>query len=106
MTLPQLVLSKFLAAWAFAGIALALTFPLWITVNYLGDPDNGVILASYLASWLMAGGYLAMGACISAVTKNQVIPFVLAVTTGCLLYTIDSRHPPSRSLSRLLLGLV
>ena len=85
VTLPQLVLSKFLAAWAFSGIALALTFPLWITVNYLGDPDNGVILASYLASWLMAGGYLAMGACISAVTKNQVIAFVLCAVACFVL---------------------
>lgn len=87
VTLPQLVLSKFLASWAFAGIALALTFPLWLTVNYLGDPDNGVIVASYLASWLMAGGYLAMGACVSAITKNQVIAFVLSVIV-CLLFLI------------------
>jgi len=87
VTLPQLVLSKFLAAWAFSGVALLLTFPLWITVNYLGDPDNGVIAASYFASWLMAGGYLAMGACISATTKNQVIAFVLSVIV-CLLFLI------------------
>jgi ABC-2 type transport system permease protein len=84
VTLPQLVLSKFLAAWVFSGIALVLTFPLWITVNYLGDPDNGVIAASYLASWLMAGGYLALGACISATTKNQVIAFVVAVLLSLL----------------------
>ena len=60
MTLPvttwQAVLGKFLAAWAFTGLALALTFPIWITVNYLGDPDNGVILAGYIGSLLMAGG--------------------------------------------------
>ena len=83
MTLPvtvtQCVLGKFLAAWAFTGIALLLTTPMWITVNYLGDPDNGVILASYLGSFLMAGGYLAIGACISATTKNQVIAFVVSV---------------------------
>ncbi|MCC7013106.1 MAG: ABC transporter permease [Planctomycetes bacterium] len=86
VTLPQLVISKFAAAWIFAGIALALTFPLWLTVNYLGDPDNGVIVASYIASWLMAGGYLALGACISAITKNQVIAFVLAVIVSlCFL---------------------
>ncbi|MFM7297468.1 MAG: ABC transporter permease [Planctomycetota bacterium] len=101
VTLPQLVLSKFLAAWAFAGIALALTFPLWITVNYLGDPDNGVILASYLASWLMAGGYLAMGACISAVTKNQVIAFVLAVIT-CMLFLIPGLPQVSEGLAGVL----
>ncbi len=83
MTLPvtiwQAVVSKFLAAWVFIGIALALTFPMVITVNYLGDPDNGVIAASYLGSWLMAGAYLAIGACISALTRNQVIAFVVSV---------------------------
>ena len=70
-------MGKFLAAWAFAGIALALTFPFWITVNILGQPDNGVILASYIGSFLMAGAFLAIGAALSALTKNQVIAFVL-----------------------------
>ncbi|MDZ7768036.1 MAG: ABC transporter permease subunit [Woeseia sp.] len=83
MTLPitpwQAVLGKYLAAWAFAGIALVLTFPIWITVNYLGDPDNGAILAGYFGSLLMAGGFLAIGACISATTRNQVIAFVITV---------------------------
>jgi ABC-2 type transport system permease protein len=101
VTLPQLVLSKFLAAWAFTGVALLLTFPLWITVNFLGDPDNGVIVASYLASWLMAGGYLAMGACISAVTKNQVIAFVLAVLV-CLLFLIPGLPQLSGALDSAL----
>ena len=81
LTLPirmtEAVLGKFLAAWCFAGIALALTFPFWISVNVLGRPDNGVIVASYLGSWLMAGALLAIGACVSAVTKNQVIAFVV-----------------------------
>jgi ABC-2 type transport system permease protein len=81
LTLPirmtEAVLGKFLAAWCFAGIALVLTFPFWITVNFLGRPDNGVILASYVASWLMAGAMLAVGACVSAMTKNQVIAFVV-----------------------------
>jgi len=81
LTLPirlsEAVLGKFLAAWCFAGIALLLTFPFWITVNVLGDPDNGVILAGYLASWLMAGAVLAIGAAVSALTKNQVIAFVV-----------------------------
>src|SRR5487761_1164892 len=80
LTLPirigEAVLGKFLAAWCFAGIALFLTFPFWITVNFLGHPDNGVILASYAASWLMAGAILAIGAAISASTKNQVVAFV------------------------------
>jgi len=83
MTLPvtpwQAVLGKYLAAWAFTGIALALTFPVWITVNYLGNPDNGAILAAYVGSFLMAGGFLAIGSCLSATTKNQVIAFVLTV---------------------------
>jgi len=81
MTLPvsttQAVVGKFLAAWIFAGIALALTFPIWITVNYLGDPDNGAILAAYVGSLLMAGGFLAIGSCLSAATRNQVIAFIL-----------------------------
>jgi ABC-2 type transport system permease protein len=75
----EAVLGKFMAAWAFTGLALLLNFPLWITVNYLGDPDNGVIVASFLGSLLMAGGFLAIGSCISALTKNQVIAFVLSL---------------------------
>jgi ABC-2 type transport system permease protein len=89
MTLPvtmgQAVLGKFLAAWAFAGIALLLTFPMWMTTNYLGDPDNGVILASYIGSLLLAGGYLAVGSFLSALTKNQVIAFVLTFVVGLVL---------------------
>lgn len=88
VTMWQAVLGKFLAAWAFVGIALALTFPMWITVNYLGDPDNGVIIAGYLGSLLMAGGYLAIGACVSAATKNQVIAFIAALVI-CLLFTLS-----------------
>lgn len=83
LTLPvtqgQAVLSKFLAAWAFVGIALVLTFPIWITVNYLGNPDNGVILASYIGSLLMAGGFLAIGSAVSAATRSQVIAFIVTV---------------------------
>jgi ABC-2 type transport system permease protein len=83
LTLPirtsEVVLGKFLAAWAFCGIALALTFPIWITVNYLGEPDNGAIFTAYLGSLLMAGGFLAIGACISATTRNQVIAFIITV---------------------------
>jgi ABC-2 type transport system permease protein len=92
LTLPvplwATVVGKFLAAWAFTGVALALTFPIWITVNYLGQPDNGVILASYIGSFLMAGGYLAIGACISATTNNQVIAFVVSVVV-CFLFTVS-----------------
>ncbi len=88
LTLPiplwAAVLGKFVAAWMFLGLALVLTFPMWVTVNVLGEPDNGVILASYLGSFLMAGGYLAIGSCLSAATKNQVIAFVLTVTVAFL----------------------
>ncbi|MBN8482609.1 MAG: ABC transporter permease subunit [Xanthomonadales bacterium] len=85
VTMWQAVLGKFLAAWAFIAIALVLTFPLWITVNYLGDPDNGVILASYIGSLLMAGAFLAIGSCISAATRNQVVAFILTVVACFVL---------------------
>jgi ABC-2 type transport system permease protein len=92
MTLPTTtfacVLGKFLAAWVFAGIALLLTFPVWLTVNWLGDPDNGVILVSYLGSWLMAGAFIAIGACVSAVTKSQVIAFVVGAA-ACFLFLMS-----------------
>ena len=81
------VAGKFLAAWAFIGVALALTFPMWITVNYLGDPDNGVIFASYIGSLFMAGAYLAISAALSATTSNQVIAFVVSVVV-CFLFTV------------------
>ena len=91
MTLPvtmgQAVLGKFLAAWAFTAVALALTFPIWITVNYLGDPDNGVIVAGYLGSLLMAGAFLAIGSCISAANRNQVIAFIVTVAI-CFVFLL------------------
>ena len=91
-TLPlniyAVVLGKFLAAWVFILVSLILTLPIWLTVNYLGNPDNGVIMASYLGSYLMAGGYLAIGSCISACTKNQVIAFIVSVTI-CFLFTLS-----------------
>ena len=91
MTLPiapwAAVLGKYLAAWAFVGIALVLTFPLWITVNVLGEPDNGVVVTGYLGSFLMAGGFLAIGACISALTKSQAIAFVVA-TVACFIFLL------------------
>lgn len=90
LTLPlaqwQAVVGKFLAAWAFCAIALALTFPLVITVNVLGNPDNGVIVTGYLGCLMVAGAFLAVGAAISAMTKNQVIAFVLAVA-ACFFVT-------------------
>lgn len=81
MTLPiktsHIMYGKFLAAWVLLGLSLFLTFPLWLTVNYLGDPDNGTILSTYIGSWLMSGAFLAIGMCMSATTSNQVISFVL-----------------------------
>lgn len=92
MTLPvtrsEAVVGKFLAAWAFAGIALLLTFPMIVTVNYLGEPDNGAIFTGYLGSWLLAGCYLAIGSCMSALAKNQVIAFILAVSV-CFLFIVS-----------------
>jgi len=96
MTLPiepwQAVAGKFLAAWAFTALAILLTFPIWITVNFLGDPDNGVILASYLGSILTAGGFLAVGNFVSAMTKNQVIAFVVGVLI-CFLLLVAGYAP-------------
>lgn len=95
MTLPisltQVVLGKYLAAVAFAAISLALTFPLWITVNYLGEPDNGIIFAGYVGSLMMASGFLAVGAFISALTKNQVVAFVM--TSAACFILIASGAP-------------
>ena len=91
LTLPirlsEAVIGKFLAAWVLTGIALLLTFPIWLTVNYLGNPDNGVIIAAYMGSWFMAGGFLAIGSCLSACTKNPVIAFILTVAI-CFLFVI------------------
>ena len=91
-TLPvstlNIVLGKFMAAWLFTLLALILTFPMWITVNYLGTPDNGVIMASYIGSFLMSGGYLSIGIFISSLTKNQVIAFIVSVTV-CFLFTVS-----------------
>ncbi|MGS2721890.1 ABC transporter permease subunit [Paraglaciecola aestuariivivens] len=95
MTLPistwQAMLAKHLAAWAVLGLSLLLTFPLWLTVNYLGAPDNGIIIAAYLGSWLMAGAFLAIGMCMSALTKNQVIAFILAVVV-CFLFVVSGTN--------------
>lgn len=88
VTMMEAVVGKFLATWIFTAVSLALTFPMWLTVNYLGNPDNGVILAGYLGSLLMAGGYIAIGSCISALTKNQVIAFVVTVVV-CLMFILS-----------------
>jgi len=82
VTLWEAVLGKFLAAWLFTALALGLTFPMWITVNFLGHPDNGAILAAYLGSLMLAGGFLAIGSCMSALTRNQVVAFILGVVVS------------------------
>src|SRR5256714_9688730 len=87
------VLGKFLAAWIFTALALALTFPLWIAVNYLGSPDNGAILAAYLGSRLLAGGSLAIGSCMSALPRNQGGAVILGVA-GRLGFLVG-RLPPA-----------
>jgi len=95
LTLPiqpwQAVIGKFFAAWLFTALAIVLTFPVWITVNYLGSPDNGAILAAYVGSILMAGGFLAVGSSVSALTKNQVIAFVISVVLCFIL--LAAGHP-------------
>lgn len=92
LTLPisttDAVVGKYLAAWSFTAVALFLTFPMWITVNYLGNPDNTVILASYTGSLIMAGSFLAIGSCISAFTKSQVIAFVISVVI-CFMFILS-----------------
>jgi ABC-2 type transport system permease protein len=103
LTLPirqwEAVMGKFLAAWAFCAIALLLTFPFVITVNYLGRPDNGVIATGYLGALLVAGSFLSVGAALSAATKNQVIAFVLAVAV-CFLFAVSSYPLVTDFLSR------
>ncbi|PKH00618.1 ABC transporter permease subunit [Paraglaciecola sp. MB-3u-78] len=95
MTLPistwQAMLAKHLAAWAVLGLSLLLTFPLWLTVNYLGNPDNGIIVAAYFGSWLMAGAFLSIGLCMSAMTKNQVIAFILSVVV-CFVFVVSGSN--------------
>ena len=87
ITLRDAVLGKFFAAWIFTALALALTFPLWITVNVLGSPDNGTIVAAYLGSLMLAGGFLAIGSCMSALTRNQVVAFILGVV-ACFAFLL------------------
>ena len=95
MTLPistwQAMLAKHFAAWAVLGLSLLLTFPLWLTVNYLGDPDNGIVVAAYIGSWLMAGAFLSVGMCMSALTKNQVVAFIFSVVM-CFVFVVSGSN--------------
>src|SRR3954454_18488936 len=96
LTMPitpfQAIFGKFLASWLFLALALILTFPVVITVNYLGNPDNGVIFAGYLGSWLMAGAYLAISCITSAMTRTQVVSFIISVVV--CLFLILAGYPP------------
>ena len=96
LTMPitawQAIVGKFLASWIFLGVALFLTFPIVITVNYLGSPDNGTILCGYIGSWLMAGAYLAISCITSAMTRNQVVSFIVSVVL-CLFLILAGFAP-------------
>lgn len=109
LTMPvtawQAIVGKFVASWLFLGLALGLTFPLVITVNYLGSPDNGVILAGYLGSLLMAGSYLAISCLTSALTRNQVVSFIIAVVL-CLFLILAGFPPVTNLLARWSVTLV
>ena len=100
ITMPQAILGKFLAAWIFTAIALVLTFPVWITINYLGEPDNYAIVAGYIGSFFMAGGFLAIGSAVSGLTKNQVIAFVISVVL-CLSFMLTGLPQVTGALERL-----
>lgn len=102
LTMPitswQAIVGKFLASWLFLALALALTFPLVITVNYLGRPDNGVIFCGYIGSWLMAGAYLAVSCITSALTRSQVVSFIISVVI-CLFLILAGFAPVVRLIS-------
>ncbi len=104
LTLPTpvwaLTVGKFLAAWTVAGVALFFTVPMWMTVNYLGDPDNEAIALGYLMSFLMAGGYVALSSALSALAGNQVVAFVIAVTVG-FVFTVTGLPLVASGLSDL-----
>src|SRR5262245_56374295 len=96
LTMPitawQAIVGKFLASWLFLAVALILTFPIVLTVNHLGSPDNGVIFAGYLGSWLMAGACLAVSCITSAMTRTQVVSFIISVVI-CLFLILAGFQP-------------
>jgi gliding motility-associated transport system permease protein len=103
LTMPvapwQAIVAKFVASWVFIGVALALTFPAIITVNILGEPDNGMIIAGYLGSFFLAGAYLAVACMTSAMTRNQVVAFILSVVL-CLFLILAGFNPVTDLLTR------
>jgi len=104
MTMPitpwQAIVGKFVASWLFLGISLALTFPIVMTVNHLGDPDNGIIFAAYVGSFLMAGAYLSVTCLTSALTRNQVIAFIISVVV-CLLLILAGWPPVTNFMTQM-----
>ena len=104
LTMPitawQAIVGKFLASWMFLGLALVLTFPVFITVNYLGSPDNGVIVAAYIGSMLLAGAYLSISSMTSALTRNQVVSFIISVVI-CLFLVLCGFPPVTNLLTRM-----
>ncbi len=100
LTTWQAIVGKFLASWLFLALALALTFPVWITVNLLGSPDNGIIAAGYVGSLFLAGSYLAISCMTSALTRNQVISFILSVVI-CLFFILAGYTPVTDLLTRV-----
>jgi ABC-2 type transport system permease protein len=104
LTMPiapwEAIVGKFIASWLFLGLALVLTFPIVITVNYLGSPDNGVIFAGYVGSWLMAGAYLAVSCITSAITRSQVVSFIVSVV-ACLFLILAGFPPVINMLQNL-----
>ena len=103
LTMPvapwQAIVAKFVASWVFIGVALALTFPAIITVNILGEPDNGMIIAGYLGSFFLAGAYLAVACMTSAMTRNQVVAFILSVVV-CLFLVLAGFNPVTDLMTR------
>src|SRR5918912_3345205 len=103
LTMPittwQAIVGKFLASWVFLALALLLTFPVVVTVNWLGDPDNGVIVAGYIGSFLLAGAYLAVSCMTSAMTRNQVVAFIVSVVL-CLFLILAGFNPVTDLLTR------
>lgn len=102
MTLPvtmgQAVMGKFLAAWAFATVSIVMTFPIWITIGYLGEPDHGTIVTGYLGSILLSGAFIAIGAFVSSMTKNQVVAFIVTAFFGFIFFLIG--FPPAVELMK------
>ena len=99
VTTGQAIIGKFLASWLFLALALALTFPVVVTVNWLGSPDNGVIFAGYVGSLFLAGSYLAVSCMTSAMTRNQVISFIVSVLI-CLFLILAGYSPVTDILTR------